>query len=129
MNELRNIDTFSLIEELSNRTKEELEYGIFILLFKKKISYEQLSKEYVKTLEAWNQDKDNLFSEACKCVLESFSYKRRTDTDFNKKSVQRALYLLNNSKQFNLQKLNDKYNYNEEEAKKLSWYERNKSNV
>lgn len=129
MNELRNIDTFSLIEELSNRTKEELEYSILILLFKKKISYEQLSKEYVKTLEAWNQDKNNLFLEACTCVLESFSYKRKTDTDFNKKSVQRALYLLNNSKQFNLQKLNDKYNYNEEEAKKLSWYERNKSNV
>ena len=128
MGNLKQFNTFELIDELTKRTKEELEYGIFVLLVKKKIDYKKLSDMYVKALESWNEDKDKLFQEACVCVLESFSHKRKCATDFDKKSIQRALYLLNKSEQFNMKGLNEKYEYNEEEAKELSWYEREKQN-
>ena len=126
METLKQYNTFDLINELTQRTPDELEYAIFILLVQKKIDYKQISDNYVKALELWNKDKEKQFSEACVCVLESFSRKRKNDTDFDKKAIQRALYLLNQSKQFNMKTLNEKYNYNEEEAKKLSWYEREK---
>ena len=127
METLKQYGTFDLIAELAQRSPDELEYSIFILLVQKKIDYKQISDRYVKALEAWNKDKENQFSEACVCVLESFSRKRKNDTDFDKKAIQRALYLLNQSKQFNMKTLNEKYGYNEEEAKKLSWYEREKA--
>ena len=126
MKTLKQYNTFDLINELTQRTPDELEYAIFILLVQKKIDYKQISDNYVKALELWNKDKEKQFSEACVCVLESFLRKRKNDTDFDKKAIQRALYLLNQSKQFNMKTLNEKYNYNEEEAKKLSWYEREK---
>jgi hypothetical protein len=37
--------------------------------------------------------------------------------------------LLNKSKRFNMEELNKRFNYNEEEDKKLSWYERNKEGL
>ena len=126
METLKQYNTFDLINELTQRTPDELEYAIFILLVQKKIDYKQISDNYVKALELWNKDKEKQFSEACMCVLESFSRKRRNDTDYDKKAIQRALYLLNQSRRFNMEKLNEKYGYNEEEAKKLSCYEREK---
>lgn len=126
METLKQYNTFDLIDELTQRAPDELEYSIFILLVQKKIDYKQLSDMYVKALESWNKDKENQFSEACSCVLESFSRKRKYETDYDKKAIQRALYLLNQSNQFNMGELNKKYGYNEDEAKKLSWYERNK---
>lgn len=45
----------------------------------------------------------------------------------HKNVIQRSLYLLNNSKRFQIEKLNKKFAYDEKEAKKLSWYERDKN--
>jgi len=128
MDEIKKIETFALIDELAKREQWELEFGILTLLINKKINYKSLSEKYVEALEEWNEDKDNQFSEACMCVLDSFCYKRKCNSSFSRDAVQRALYLLNKSSKFQMGTLNEKYNYNEEEAKKLSWYERNKNN-
>lgn len=59
--------------------------------------------------------------EAETCVLESFHYKKGTKREYDIKHTQRCLYLLNKSKRFQLNDLNEKYGYNEEEAKQYSW--------
>lgn len=39
---------------------------------------------------------------------------------------QRSLYFLNQNKNTQMKKYNEKYGYNEDTAKQYSWYERNK---
>ena len=58
MENLKQYGTFELIDELTQRTPDELEYAIFILLVQKKIDYKQISDDYVKALELWNKDKE-----------------------------------------------------------------------
>ena len=97
-----------------------MELGLLLLLTKRKIDYKSLSEMYVNALEIWNEDEKNKLTEAQQCVLEHIINHK------SKKTIQRSLYLLNESKAFQMKEFNEKYSYNEEEAKKLSWYERNK---
>lgn len=64
--------------------------------------------------------------EAETCVFESLIYNKDDDDESSHKSALRALYLLNQSGRFNVELENEKYGYNEKEAKQLSWYEHNK---
>lgn len=59
-------------------------------------------------------------------VVESFHHKKGNKEEYDKKHTQRCLYLLNKSKRFNMSNLSEKYEYDEEFGKKMSWYERNK---
>ena len=124
--DLMTIDTFELLEELSNRRKEDVRFAILRLLLEKKIDFTDLSQAYVKSLEINNEDKLNQLIEAETCVLESFIHKAGGKSEDDRKSTQRRLYLLNKSRRFNMDSLNKKYHYNEEEAKKYSWYEKEK---
>ena len=131
--------TLAIIEELSTQPKDEINYSIYILLLRKVIEYPTISKLYVNTLEKINQDSTNFIVEGETCILEhlhnleygekgrrkrNFDYDKLNDTV--KKTIQRSLYFLNRFKRFNLNTINEKFHYNEEEAKKLSWYESNK---
>lgn len=131
--------TSALIEELSKQPKDEIEYAIYTLLLRKIIDYPTISKLYVNALETINQDSTNFIVEGETCILEhlinleygekgrrkrNFDYDKLNDTV--KKTIQRSLYFLNRFKRFNLNTINKKFHYNEEEAKKLSWYEINK---
>lgn len=60
MSDIKKIDTFALIDELSNRTKWELEFGLLTLLKNRKIDYKSISEMYVKALEEWNKDEKNI---------------------------------------------------------------------
>lgn len=121
------MDILQLKNELSKKTKEEVEFLLYLLLIEEKVSFTTLTSAYVKYLEHVKDDAQNKLIEAETCVLESFIYNKDDDDESSHKSALRALYLLNKSKRFNgLDDWNKKYGYNEEEAKQLSWYERNK---
>ena len=95
-----------------------------------KLSFDDLNKAYVKYLEETKKDMDSLLMEAETCVAESFHDRKTKDKNKNKGSdychTQRCLYLLNQSKRFQMQYLNEKYEYDEEFGKRMSTYERNK---
>lgn len=121
------MDILQLKEELLKHDSEELNFLIYLLLIEKKLSYTTLTNSYIQYLEWKENDNQDKLIEAETCVLESFLYNRDDDDESSHKSALRALYLLNKSKRFNgLDDWNKKYSYNEEEAKQLSWYERNK---
>lgn len=120
------MNTFELIEELSNKPKEEIKYALLALMLKDKIDFLDLNSAYVEYLNSIKEDRLNQLIEAEACVLESFLHKKGGKTVDDIKHTQRCLYFLNQSKRFQLNDLNEKYGYNEEEAKKYSWYERNK---
>lgn len=121
------MDILQLKEELLKHDSEELNFLIYLLLIEKKLSYTTLTNSYIQYLEWKENDNQDKLIEAETCVLESFLYNRDDDTESSHKSALRALYLLNKSKRFNgLDDWNEKYGYNEEEAKQLSWYEQNK---
>lgn len=120
------MNTFELLEELSKKPKEEIKYAILSLMLDGKIDFVDLNACYVDFLNIIKEDRLNQLIEAETCVLETFHYKKNDKTEANHKHTQRCLYLLNKSRRFNMQSLNEKYGYNEEEAKEYSWYERNK---
>lgn len=121
------MDIIQLKEELSKKSPEEIQFLLQILLIKGKLSFTALTNAYVTYLEHAKEDNENKLIEAETCVLESFIYNKDDNDESSHKSALRALYLLNQSKRFNgLDDWNKKYRYNEEEAKQLSWYERNK---
>lgn len=125
------LTTFELIDELIKKPKEEILYALFRLMVKNKLNWDDLNKAYVKYLEATKEDMTNQLIEAETCVMESFHDKKTKDkkkeTDY--KHTQRCLYLMNQSKRFQMDKLNDKYEYDEEFARTMSWYERKKERM
>lgn len=120
------MDIIQLKNELSKKSKEDVEFLLFLLLVEEKISFTTLTSAYVAHLEHVKNDTQNKLIEAETCVLESFLYNRDDNDEASHKSALRALYLLNQSGRFNVELENEKYGYNEKEAKQLSWYEQNK---
>lgn len=120
------MNTFELIEKLAEKPKEEIKYALLVLLLKDKIDFLDLNAAYVEYLKEIKEDRLNQIIEAESCMLESFHYKIGTKNEGDVKHTQRCLYLLNKSRRFQMNKLNEKYGYDEEKAKEFSWYERNK---
>ena len=120
------MDTFELLEELSKKTKYEIKYALVSLMLAGKIDFLDVNSAYIDSLKAINENNFNKLFEAESCVLESFHHKKGNKKEYDKKHTQRCLYLLNQSKRFNMSNLNKKYEYDEEFGKKMSWYERNK---
>lgn len=118
-------DVYHKIKEWKPETIKQL---FFLLLREKKVSFKELSESYVESLEVDNEDKLNQLIEAETCVLENIICSNKPKNKTHKNTIQRSLYLLNNSKRFQMEKLNEKFGYDEKEAKKLSWYERDKNN-
>lgn len=125
------LTTFELIDELIKKPKEEILNALFMLMCKDKLSFDDLNRAYVKYLEATKNDMAYQLIEAETCVIESFFNKKtkdkRKETDYN--HTQRCLYLLNQSKRFNMGKMNEKYQYDEEFARTMSWYEHGKERM
>lgn len=123
--------TFELIDKLAEKPKGEIRYALLRLLVNGKLNFIELNKAYVDYLELDAKDKMNQLIEAETCVMESFYDKKTKDknkeTDY--KHTQRCLYLMNQSKRFQMNNLNDKYEYDEEFARTMSWYERGKERM
>ena len=131
--------TLAIIEELSKQPKDEIEYAIYTLLLRKVIDYPTISKLYVNALEKINRDNTNFIMEGEQCIVEHLTNlqygekgKKKRKFDYEKlngdvkRTIQRSLYYLNRFKRLRMDFYNELFHYNEEEAKKLSWYERNK---
>lgn len=122
------MDAIELLEELSKKTKYELKYALVSLMLAGKIDFLDVNSAYIDYLKEINENSFNKLFEAESCVLESFYRKKGNKREYDKKHTQRCLYLLNQSNRFNMADLNEKYKYDEEFGKKMSWYERNKEN-
>lgn len=122
---LKKLTVFDLLEELSERTQWEINYGILLLLIQGKIDYKTVSERYVDYLEHKNDDFLEKLIDCETCILEGF-HNTTHDNEKNRPHINRSLYILNQSKRFQMNKLNEKYNYNEDEAKECSSYWRYK---
>ena len=124
------MDTFSLMNELSKKPKEEIQLVLLTLMLSDKIDFIDLNKSYIEYLKDIRTDQENLLSEADTCLMDMMfvagEKKKRSKIEDN--IIQRGLYRLNQSNRFNTDYINKKIGYiGDEKAKELSWYERNKS--
>lgn len=121
------MNTYELIEQLAQKPKAEIRLALLALMLKGQIDFLDLNNAYVNTLEYIRKDQDNKLWEAESCVYDSFLYTKNAKVAQNVGHIQRCLYLLNKANRTNMQRLNEKYKYDEERGKAESWYERNKS--
>lgn len=124
-----------ILNELSKLNTREIQIVFFEMLNKEKVSFKDLSETYVEYLETHKKDSLYQLMEAEICVSEhlidvEYETKRgrkpKGYKEVKDNHIQRSLYLLNKSNRFNTKHLNEYFNYNEEKAKELSWYEREK---
>lgn len=116
------METYELLKELSKKPKGEIEFGLSALMLQNKIDYVSMSNAYVNSLDCINKDKSDELTEAVVCLMDIMLISKKKLTSDGKAAVQRSLYLLNQSKRFNMEDINAKLEYNEDEAKKLSHY-------
>ena len=127
------MDTFELLNELLKKTNEEIDYAILYLMIKGKLDSHRMFDLYMKYIEHNNNDLKDRLTESNTSILDLIlnlamsKSKRKSTVELANKAIHRGLYNLNTSGQFNMRSLNEKYNYNEEEDKKLSWYWRTKN--
>lgn len=121
-----------LIEKLCTYPKELIEKALEELMDKDKIDFINISNAYVNSLKNKENDIKGRLVEAETCVMEGFIdriTKENKDTPRGKRNynhTQRCLYLINESNRFQTSELNEKYHYDKEYAKTMSWYEREK---
>lgn len=113
------METFGLLEKLSEKSKQEIEFALTVLMLKEKIDFVNVSNAYVSCLEQIKEDRLNQIIEDETCVLESFMHKKYNKNEDNRKHKKRCLYFLNQSRRFNMGKMNEKYEYDEELGKKM----------
>ena len=124
------MNVFEILDELLKCSNEEIDYAILSLMIKKKLDSHRVFDLYMKAIEYDRDDiKDRLFesnSTICDLLigLKTPNLKKSSQRTIQwvNNAIHRALYNLNTSKQFQMDILNEKYGYNEEEDKKLSWY-------
>ena len=124
------MDTFSLMNELSKKPKEEIQLVLLTLMLSDKIDFIDLNKSYIEYLKDIRTDQENLLSEADTCLMDMMfvAGKKKKRSKIEDNIIQRGLYRLNQSNRFNTDYINKKIGYiGDEKAKEFSWYERNKS--
>lgn len=129
---MENLSTPQLMEQLMKKPHEEVELVILQLMLNKdeknRLSSHTILDLYMKSLEIQNEDKWNQLVESNTSILELL-LNVRTENKGNTKAIHRALYNLNSAGVFNMKSLNDKYRYDEEKDKELSWYYRNSNDL
>lgn len=128
------MDIFQIIDELLKKSNEEIDYAILSLMINKKLDSHRVFDLYMQSIEFDNDDLKDRLIESNTSILDLLvnlkepKSKKGSIKQLTYNAIHRALYNLNISKQFNMNKMNEKYGYNEDEDKKLSWYwrERNK---
>ena len=123
------MNTFDLIEELSKKSKEEIQFALLTLMLNGKIDFIDLNKSYIDYLKDIRNDQENLLAESDTCLMDMLfvagKKKKRSKIDDN--IIQRSLYRINQSNRFNTDHINKQIGYiGDEKAKEFSWYERNK---
>ncbi len=119
------METFELLNELSKKPKDEIEYCIKVLMMAEKLDFLTINKAYTEYLEYLKEDRLNQLVEAETCAFLGLVYFKK-DKKKDNKVIQRILYMLNQSRRLMADKINEQYNYDEELGKSQSWYENNK---
>lgn len=118
---------YTLIENLLKFDKESIKYALLQLMIEDKLDFHTLSNVYVDYLKLKEKDTTMKLIEAETCLLQTFHLKHTTNKTLHKGfdyiNTQRSLHCLNESKRYVMEKLNEKYNYNEEIGKEASCYE------
>lgn len=120
------MNTYDLFQELLRKDKAEIMACLSVLMAEGKLDFKTLSEAHVVHLESQRKDYNDKLIEAGSTIFDSLVYDRFDKKQATKNSIQRRLYFLNQSGRFNMGELNAKYEYDEEEGRRLSWYERNK---
>ena len=121
------MNTYDLFQELLSKDKAEIMACLSVLMTEGKLDFKTLSEAHVTYLESQRKDFKDKLTEAGSVIFDSLVYDKFDKKQATKNSIQRRLYFLNKSNQVNMGELNAKYEYDEEEGRRLSWYERNKS--
>ena len=121
------MNTYDLFQELLRKDKAEIMACLSVLMAEEKLDFKTLSEAHVVHLESQMKDYKDKLTEAGSVIFDSLVYDKFDKKQATKNSIQRRLYFLNKSNQVNMGELNAKYEYDEEEGRRLSWYERNKS--
>ena len=123
------LDTFTLVRLLSEKSKEEIEFALVALMISNKIDFVNVSNSYVQTLKRMNEDNSNKNIEAHSSMMGILTFMRNKKkfSEAEDRAIQRCLYILNKSDSFNMQMLNEDLHYiGDEKAKEFSWYEKTK---
>ena len=123
------LDTFTLVRLLSEKSKEEIEFALVALMISNKIDFVNVSNSYVQFLKQMNEDNSNKNIEANSSMMGILTFMRNKKkfSEAEDRAIQRCLYILNKSNSFNMQILNKDLHYiSDEKAKEFSWYEKNK---
>jgi len=126
---MQELDTYQLMEQLMRKSKDEVENVILHLMLNpdktKRIDSHRILDLYMKSIEIQIMDIKDRLTESNSCILDLLlNFKKETEN--NSKSIHRALHDLNESRQFNMKSLNEKYGYDREKDRSLSWYEKEK---
>ena len=126
---------FEILDELLKCSNEEIDYAILSLMIKKKLDSHRVFDLYMKAIEYDREDiKDKLIesNSTIHNLLNTLKHpksKREIINNIADMAIHRALYNLNISKQFQMEKMNEKYGYDEEKDKHLSWYWREHNKI
>lgn len=126
-------NTLTLLNELMTKSKEEIDMVILALMIKGKLDSHRVFDLYMKAIEYRNNDLKDRLTEVNTNILELIlnlqrpKSKRKDVIELADKAIHRGLYNLNTSKQFDMKNMNEKYGYNEEKDRELSWYWRSRT--
>ena len=126
---IENLNVFQLLELLSKKPKEEIEWALVSLMISNKIDFVNVNNSYVQFLEQMDEDNSNKQDEANASIMGVLIHLRNKKkfSEAEDRAIQRCLYILNKSDSFNMQRLNEDLHYiGDEKAKEFSWYEENK---
>ena len=117
---------FEILNELLKCKNEEIDYAILSLMIKKKLDSHKVLDLYIRAIECNIDDIRDRLIESNTTILDLLmnlngpKSKKEITEKSTYNAIHRALYNLNTSKQFHMTKINEKYGYNEDEAKHLS---------
>ena len=126
---IENLNVFQLLELLSKKSKEEIEWALVSLMISNKIDFVNVNNSYVQFLKQMNEDNSNKNIEANSSIMGILTFMRNKKkfSEAEDRAIQRCLYILNKSDSFNMQMLNEDLHYiGDEKAKEFSWYEKTK---
>lgn len=123
--------TLKLLEQLCKLPKEDIEYAMTLLLAQGKLDFVTINSAYVKYLELVNKDNKLKLADANTCTMSLLSQVVKKKNSHNYAAIHWALHNLNESKQFQMDTLNEKFGYDKEKDCEFSfyWREHNKNHT
>lgn len=129
------MSVFEIFNELLKCRNEEIEYVIFSLMINKKLDSHKVFDLYMRAIEHDRNDVRDRLIESNTSIFDLLMNLKepKSNKEITKKyahnAIHRALYNLNTSNHFQMKEMNEKYGYNEDEAKHLSWYWREHNEI